>query len=240
MQLLIQITRPIASKHFREGISGVSHYVKNSNEKEECGLVFVFFWALPKQSEVLAVHLGDPPSSGSDTQEVSWKAPLCTCCTVTCPRRDRSELLLQAQTHGEVSSPEGASWQPGQLQLLHHLSLVAPGCSDSDPLPQVGEVKLSHPSLRLWRRRDGADFIFKSTALSYSLISKCTQKPRRQLHQGMLSPKERNWSPLFPSTIRRSLHKDSLFLLLWLGPIWPERSPYSKQWTSSSADKTNH
>lgn len=67
------------------------------------------------------MDLGDPSSPGTKTQEVSWKAHWGTGC-VWEGTADSSEP--QAQKPGEVSSPRGTPWQPGEPQLIHHLCLA--------------------------------------------------------------------------------------------------------------------
>lgn len=152
------------------------------------------------------------------------------------------ELLSRAEKHGEVSSPRGTSWQPGELQLIHHLSLAVLRCYQLQPASPGGRARAGLIP-RSVCGGEGMELtlssnLLPSTASTYSLISNVLKSQAGSFTRAH-SPKERYWSSLFSTTIRRSLHKDSLFLLLWFAPIWPERSPYSEQWTSSSADKTN-
>lgn len=212
-------------------------------------MFFFFSLARSKEWDVLEVDLGDPPSSGSNTQEFSWKGSLCTRCTAVAGmylRRERSELWAAVsgrETRGGLFSQGRflAAWRaPAHTSLTFGSTKML---ATPTRFSTQGRASWAHPLLGLRRWRDGADLVFKLIPIHCTELLpdfKCTQKPGQQLHQGTLSPEERYWSPLFLTTIRRSLHKDSLFLLLWLAPIWPVRSPYSEQWTSSSADKTNH
>lgn len=79
------------------------------------------------------MNVGDPPSSGSNTQEVPWKASLHTLLSggLGCVQEGTDlshELLSQVEKHGDVSSPSGTFWQPGDLQLIRHLPLAALRC----------------------------------------------------------------------------------------------------------------
>lgn len=209
--------------------------------KRRCVVWCFFSWALPKQWEVLVweIHLPQAqtprrfPGKPLCALAARWRVPEGQIGAALAGGETRGGLFSQRRFLAARAAPAHTSLIFGSTKMLQ-LRPAAPGGRGKAELIPRSLCRHEGMELALFSNR------LPSTALSYSPISKRAQKPRRQLHQGMLSPEERYWSPLFPSTIRRSLHKDSLFLLLWLGPIWPERSPYSKQWTSSSADKTNH
>jgi len=183
--------------------------------------------------------LGISAFPSSSTQEVPGKPGRVH---GPCPRRDRSEPWAAAPGWGA----RGGLLSQRHLWAARARTSPAPGStallSAPTRFPPRESWSQAHPSPRSRGWRDGADLVFQSPPIhcaEWLPDFKRTQKPGRQPHQGTRSPEERYWRPLFPTTVRRSSHNDSLFLLLWLAPIWPARSPYSKQWASSSADKTN-
>lgn len=67
--------------------------------------------------EILLPHAQTPrrfPGKPTRVHPAQWWPGVCL-------GRDNSEP--PAEKPGEVSSPRGTSWEPGDLQLIHHLSL---------------------------------------------------------------------------------------------------------------------
>lgn len=147
-------------------------------------------------------------------QAVFWKASPCTRCTAM--RCLPPEALLGSL--GSCSSSITYLWQ--------HSDAI-----DSNPLPPVGEqAGLIRRSICEDEGTVLTSFLHRlpSTAPSYSDF-KPYSKARLAASPGHAISQRLLLKPIVPDYNMKVFTQRFLFLLLWLAPIWPVRSPYSEQ-----------